>query len=482
MTTPRRRATGGLARRKRPAPAASTAGQTPARAAAGAPVRDQQALRELRKRRPDVRAGAGHRHQDAAPSHRGPHRGRRAASSRMIVWRSEGQSSEQQRAVKEHVEAAYRYLVGAGSTESLDLRELAGKTALPRQQDRREPAQEVHRHSAGRAQLPAVWHPGAGGGAAPRRDGSDVRQRHHQPARDRARSKARLADGHHAARARRGGRTHAEAAGAEAERERVLAEALREKAEALAAENAKLYQQAQQAVRVREQILAIVSHDLRNPLGTILMTTAVLAKRGVAEERRRGLPQAVGQNQARGRPHAAAHRGPARLREHRGRTPGDHAASCTIRAAIDRRDAGELRERRAGEASAADGGGPAEPAAGLVRPRSHPPGPVQPGRQRHQGHGRGRAHHPRRRGARAASSCFRSRTTVRASARRTSSTSSNATGAATTRRTRGPASVSPSRRASSTAHEGRIWAESEPGQGATFWFALPGVETDRRTP
>jgi signal transduction histidine kinase len=67
----------------------------------------------------------------------------------------------------------------------------------------------------------------------------------------------------------------------------MTAESSSHKYEALAAENARLYEQAQQAVHVREQILAIVSHDLRNPLGTILMTTDALAKKGA-------LPQAVG--------------------------------------------------------------------------------------------------------------------------------------------------------------------------------------------
>jgi len=86
------------------------------------------------------------------------------------------------------------------------------------------------------------------------------------------------------------GRDKAEREGATADRERIDAEVTSSQYQALAAENARLYAQAQQAVHVREQILAIVSHDLRNPLSTILMTTGVLAKRGT-------LPQAVGRIQ-----------------------------------------------------------------------------------------------------------------------------------------------------------------------------------------
>lgn len=48
----------------------------------------------------------------------------------------------------------------------------------------------------------------------------------------------------------------------------LLAEELARRA-ALAIDNARLYEQAQTAVRMREEVLAIVSHDLRNPLGTI---------------------------------------------------------------------------------------------------------------------------------------------------------------------------------------------------------------------
>jgi signal transduction histidine kinase/CheY-like chemotaxis protein len=45
---------------------------------------------------------------------------------------------------------------------------------------------------------------------------------------------------------------------------------------ALAVDNARLYQQAQQATRARDDVLGIVSHDLRNPLNTIHMAAAFL--------------------------------------------------------------------------------------------------------------------------------------------------------------------------------------------------------------
>ncbi|MGI8400980.1 MAG: hybrid sensor histidine kinase/response regulator [Gemmatimonadaceae bacterium] len=45
---------------------------------------------------------------------------------------------------------------------------------------------------------------------------------------------------------------------------------------ALAVDNARLYQQAQQATRARDDVLGIVSHDLRNPLNTINMAATFL--------------------------------------------------------------------------------------------------------------------------------------------------------------------------------------------------------------
>lgn len=47
-----------------------------------------------------------------------------------------------------------------------------------------------------------------------------------------------------------------------------------------AIENARLHREAQEAVQIRENVLAVVSHDLRNPLNSIGMAAALLARRG----------------------------------------------------------------------------------------------------------------------------------------------------------------------------------------------------------
>jgi signal transduction histidine kinase len=52
---------------------------------------------------------------------------------------------------------------------------------------------------------------------------------------------------------------------------------------ALAVQNARLYEQARQAVRVRDEVVAVVSHDLRNPLNAVLIASTVLAEYGDVE-------------------------------------------------------------------------------------------------------------------------------------------------------------------------------------------------------
>jgi PAS domain S-box-containing protein len=49
---------------------------------------------------------------------------------------------------------------------------------------------------------------------------------------------------------------------------------------ALALENALLYDVAQTAIRVRDHVLGVVAHDLRNPLGTIITAAALLRRKG----------------------------------------------------------------------------------------------------------------------------------------------------------------------------------------------------------
>jgi signal transduction histidine kinase len=61
-----------------------------------------------------------------------------------------------------------------------------------------------------------------------------------------------------------------------------IAEELARRA-ALAVENARLYDAARQAVRARDEVVAVVSHDLRNPLNAVLIAATVLAEYGEAE-------------------------------------------------------------------------------------------------------------------------------------------------------------------------------------------------------
>jgi len=60
---------------------------------------------------------------------------------------------------------------------------------------------------------------------------------------------------------------------------------------ATAIENARLYEDATRAIKAREQVMSFVSHDLKNPLMAILLSTEMLLNRSPADERRHGWKQ-----------------------------------------------------------------------------------------------------------------------------------------------------------------------------------------------
>jgi PAS domain S-box-containing protein len=59
---------------------------------------------------------------------------------------------------------------------------------------------------------------------------------------------------------------------------------------ALFLENARLHRAARRAIQARDDVLGVVAHDLRNPLGNILMQAALLRRRGDEPERRSRKP------------------------------------------------------------------------------------------------------------------------------------------------------------------------------------------------
>jgi signal transduction histidine kinase len=62
---------------------------------------------------------------------------------------------------------------------------------------------------------------------------------------------------------------------------------------ALAVEKARLYRIAQEAIKLRDDVLNVVAHDLRNPLGTILLQAGLLRRRQAEGERRTTKPAEV---------------------------------------------------------------------------------------------------------------------------------------------------------------------------------------------
>jgi len=64
-----------------------------------------------------------------------------------------------------------------------------------------------------------------------------------------------------------------------------LAEALADRAATVIA-NARLYRSSVYATHLRDQVLGVVAHDLRNPLSTILLQASAITRRGPEPERR----------------------------------------------------------------------------------------------------------------------------------------------------------------------------------------------------
>jgi PAS domain S-box-containing protein len=68
-----------------------------------------------------------------------------------------------------------------------------------------------------------------------------------------------------------------------------LAEELARRA-SLALDNSRLYEVAQEAIQARDHVLGVVAHDLRNPLGTILVASTLLRRHAVGHEQRAPKP------------------------------------------------------------------------------------------------------------------------------------------------------------------------------------------------
>jgi len=214
--------------------------------------------------------------------------------SKMIVWPSRGRGSAEMQAARESAQATCSYLVGAQPPNRADLVEQQGITLLPQQPESDGtsasrllvlPLVVANRPPFGILQLEAV-HPLDEGDltfvnaiANQLAIALDRDRAWHQDIALRAYAEER--------------RARAEAATAAAERERSIAESARERYEMLARENSRLYEQAQHAVRAREHVLEVVSHDLKNPLGAIILITGILDEMAAADAERPGFSRSV---------------------------------------------------------------------------------------------------------------------------------------------------------------------------------------------
>lgn len=225
---------------------------------------------------------------------------------RMIVWTAEGRTCAQMQEGAKHMLAAYRDLGGVEPADLIELTEQAGNTTLPAERG-------LQASAPSRFIVTPLVTPRRGLFGVLQMEGTEALgeldlifinaiasqlsvalDRHRAWRSDIARredaeegrihAEQRGASAEHERVIAVVGRSDAEARGATSEQARVVAENSSDRYEALARENARLLREAQHAVHVREQILAVVSHDLRNPLGTILLTAATLEAKGIAVE------------------------------------------------------------------------------------------------------------------------------------------------------------------------------------------------------
>ena len=183
----------------------------------------------------------------------------------MVVWVSTGVSGERIQEAKQHVRAMFAYLTGAAADGTLHMHERVGKTELPEQGARAPestgkrrfiviPLVVRHRPVFGALQFE---------GAVPF-DKDDL-----MFANAIANQLAIAIDRHYAWRRDVARRDDAQEEG---------------RAQRF------LFEHARRAIRTRERILAVVSHDLRNPLSGIILATHHLAKMQVVEKQRDHFP------------------------------------------------------------------------------------------------------------------------------------------------------------------------------------------------
>ncbi len=172
---------------------------------------------------------------------------------KMVTWRAEGHSDESMAAAKANAQTAYAYLVGASPAEMFELTERSGGAALPRQAT----AQLAPLDRSRFLVIPLVVGRQPVFGALQLESATSLHRADLVFVNAIANQLAIALDRHRAW-------------------QRDIA----------------LRQQAEAATRMREQILAVVSHDLRGPLATIMMATGLLARAEVPDERRRNPPKA----------------------------------------------------------------------------------------------------------------------------------------------------------------------------------------------